>query len=218
MINLFLLPFRGLIWLILGTIFSLPWLVVLLPVTTHYWLPYALSYGFEYKTQAPCKIASVNINWTEGEITFKDVAIFNRSDFHSADCMKFKSIKCKLELASLLSSCIHIKEMQFACHQMSCIKQNGSHNFLHLGKLFSVESKKNFIIDRLTFNFNGFVAIKSYDATFVRSSEFFMKKNFVFANVCRDTQQGQMLRSDPVQSLESVYNTLGTLFKNERTL
>ena len=217
MINLFLLPFRGLVWLILGSIFSLPWLIILLPVTTHYWLPYALSYGFEYKTQALCKIESADINWIKGEIILSNVSVFNSSNFHSADCMKFKTIKCQLDPVSFFGPYMHINEIAFDCHQMSFIKQNGNNNFISLGRLFSGEGKKNFIVDTLTFNFNGFISIKSYDATFVRNSEFFIKKNFVFSNVCRDTQQGQIVRSDPVQSLESVYNTLGTLFKNERT-
>ena len=218
MINFFLLPFRGLVWLVLGSIFSLPWLIILLPVTTSYWLPYALSYGFEHKTQAECKIEKANVNLVTGEINLKNVSILNSSDFHTADCMKFRTIQCKLDLMSLLSGCAHIREMSFDCYQMSFVKQNGSNNFLPLGKLFSGGSKGNFIIDDLVFSFSGFVSIKSYDVAFVRSVEFFAKKNFSFSNVCRDVQQGQSLRVDPVMSIESVYNTLGTLFKNERAL
>ncbi len=218
MINFFLLPFRGLMWLLLGSIFSLPWLIILLPVTTDHWLPYALSYGFECKTKALCKIGKATVNWARGDIELKDVSIFNSQDFHTADCMKFRTIKCKLEPISLLGTCVHVKEMEIDCHQMCFVKQNGSNNFLPLGKLFSGSSKKNFIIDNLIFSFKGFVSIKSYDVTFVRSVEFFAKKNFSFSNVCRDVQEGQTLRADPVQSVESAYNVLGSLFKNERSL
>ncbi|MGX8716569.1 MAG: hypothetical protein ACSW8C_01100 [bacterium] len=218
MINFFLLPFRGLVWLVLGSIFSLPWLIVLLPLTTSYWLPQVLSYGFEYKTHAKCDIDQANINWVTGEIILKDVSVFNPTEFHTADCMKFGTIRCKLEPLSLLGSYLHIRELSFDCRQMSFIKQNSSNNFLSFGRLFAGNSKRNFIIDNLNFNFNGFVTIKSYDMMFVRGSEFFTKKNFTFSNVCRDVQIGQKLSSDPIQSLESVYNTLGTLFKNERPL
>ena len=191
---------------------------MLLPVTTSYWLPYALSYGFEHKTQAMCKIEKANVNLATGEINLKNVSILNSSDFHTADCMKFRTIQCKLDLMSLLSSCLHIKEMSFDCRQMSFIKQNGGNNFLPLGRLFSGTSRKNFIVDDLSFSFNGFVSIKSYDAVFVRGTEFFTKKNFSFTNACNNVELGQTLRVDSVQSIESVYNTLGTLFKNERAL
>lgn len=218
MINLFLLPFRGLIWLALGSVFSLPWLIILLPITTHYWLPHALSYGFEYKTKAPCKIEKANIDWISGKITLENVTIFNSANFYTSDCMQFKNIQCELDWMSLLGTFLHIKALSFDCNQMSFIKQNNRNNFLPLGKLFAGRTKKNFIIDELRFNFNGFVAIKSYDNIFVHGSEFFTKKNFTFSNVCRDIQQGQILREDPIQPIESVYNTLGTLFKNERAL
>lgn len=218
MINLILLPFRGLVWLVLGSIFSLPWLIILLPVTTNYWLPYALSYGFEHKTQALCKIEKANANWMSGEISLEDVSIFNTPGFHSTDCMRFKNIQCKLDLVSIFGLCFHIKEISFDCYRMSFVKQNGSNNFIPLGKLFAGNSKKAFIIDDLRFNFNGFVSIKSYDATFVRGTEFFTKKNFSFSNICNDVQLGQTLRADPVISVESVYNSLGTLFEAERTL
>lgn len=218
MINIILLPFRGLIWLVLGTIFSLPWLIVLLPFTTNYWLPHALSYGFEHKTQASCKIESANADWLTGEIILKNVTIFNTHGFTTSDCLKFRTIKFKVDPKSFLGSYIRIKEMVFDCHQMSFVQQNGSNNFLALGKLFSGESSKNFIVDDLIFSFNGFISIKKYDAMFVRSSEFFTKKNFGFSNVCRDIQKGQALRPEGVQSIETVYNTLGTLFKNERDI
>ena len=218
MINFFLLPFRGLIWLVLGSIFSLPWLIVLLPLTTSHWLPQALSYGFYHKTHATCSIEEANINWTTGEIILKDVSIFNASEFHGSDCMKFGNIHGKLDLGSLLGEYLHINELSFDCHQLCFTKQNGHHNFRNLGNLFSGNFKKSFVIDNLIFNFNGFVSIKSYDMTFVRGSEFFTKKNFTFTNVCRDTKACQKLGLNSFQSLESVYNTLGTLFKNERTL
>ena len=218
MISFFLLPFRGLVWLVLGSIFSLPWLIVLLPLTTNYWLPPVLSYGFYHRTHAVCNIEKADINWVAGEIVLEGVSIFNASEFHGSDCMKFGNIHGKLELPSLFGERLHINELSFDCHQLCFMKQNGNHNFRNLGNLFSGNFKKDFIIDNLIFNFNGFVSIKSYDMMFVRSSELFTKKNFTFTNVCRDVKAGQKLGLNSFQSLESVYNTLGTLFKNERTL
>lgn len=218
MIDLLLLPFRGLIWLVLGSIFSLPWLIIALPFTTNYWLPHALSYGFECKTHALCKIEKASIDWKSSEITLRNVSIFNPSDFNTADCMKFRTIQFQLDLTSLLGACIHVTEMSFDCQQMNFVKQNNVHNFLALGKLFSGDKRRNFIVDSLNFKFKGFVSIKSYDSTFVRSMEFFTQKNFSFSNVCNNVQFGQSISTDPVRSLESVYNVLGTLFKNERTL
>lgn len=217
MINFFLLPFRALVWLVLGVIFSFPWIIILVLTTVDNWLPYALSYGFEHKTDALCKIEKANANWLTGELVLKDVSIFNSSEFYTTDCVRFKTIQCKLDLKSLLSACWHIKELSFDCYQMCFIKQEGRNNFMPLGKLLYSNPKKNFIIDRLLFNFNGFIAIKTYNTTFVRSLEFFNKKNFSFSNIYRDIPSGQKI-SESVQTLESVYNTLGTLFKNERKL
>lgn len=218
MISVFLLPFRGIIWLVLGSLFSLPWLIILLPVTSGYWLPYALSYVFEYKTQASCKIEKANINLLTGELALKNVSVFNASEFNTADCVRFKTIHCKLDFRSFLGSCPHVKELSFDCQRLSLIKQRGRNNFQTLEQLFAGCSKKNFVIDSLKFNFDGFVTVKNYDLISVRGIEFFTKKNFTFANVCRDIPLDQDLRPGAMQSMESVCNTLGTLFKNERTL
>ena len=211
MVNLLLLPFRGIVWLFLGLLCSLPWVILLLPLTGQYWLPYVLSHSLEKTTHAIWRIEKAKINPFSGEFDFCDVAIENPSNFYSSDGIKIKNIHCKLEMLSFFSNTIHINELKIGCQKLCSIKQGTENNLKTLEYMLSKFFKKKCIIDCLKFDFNGLVASRCYDRNGVHSSEYFTRSSYTFSSVCSDAD----LANINTTSLQKVYNTIGRLF-NER--
>ena len=213
MINLFLLPFKGIIWLILGVVCSLPWLVVLGPVTVKYWGPKVLSIWVEHKTQFPCRIGSLDFNWTSGDVVLTDVTISNPAEFYSSDFLKFKKIGINLSYTSLFQKTILIHNLDLECKQIVSVDQHVNNLSTLMGPLSSESDTKRCLIQSLKFSFSGFVGIRSYSGHIVQSVEFFRSKTMSFSNVYWGLSDDFAYKfSDGSYSLEKVYQSLRTLF------
>ena len=186
MINLMLLPFRGLVWLVLGCIFSLPWLLILLPVTISTWLPLGLSYGLEKLTGFPCKIEKAEVKMIEGEITLHNVILSNPEGFYSSDFLKFSKVDISLNWTSLLSSTVTLRTDVF---------------------------NKGCLIEDFGFNFKGLISLRMYMGS-VRANEFLLQKKFSYTNVCLNVPEKQKELLLNTQSFENVYNAIGSLFNH----
>lgn len=220
MINLILLPFRGILWLILGCICTLPWLIIVAPVTNNYWLPAALSIYWEKQLGFPCRIGSTNINIIKGQVDLKDVVIFNPNEFASGDFLKIKQIQCKLEPLSCFQNVIKISELNVEISQFASIQQNKTNNLQKLCEQFNrntpTKNKKGWHIASAKLTFKGIASLRSYNHS-IFTSEAFITKNFNFSNICINTSaafNGSLLTHT---SLESVYTNISDSLINTLT-
>lgn len=212
MVSLLLLPFRGLLWLVLGLICSLPWLIILAPFSLPYWVPKALPAWVEKKTGFGCHIREADVEWTRGEITLKDVAIFNPNDFYSSDFLKFKNIHISIDLLSLLKNVVQVQTLNMDCTQFVSINQRGNHNLqLFCERIGGICSKKGYVVQKFSFNFQGLLSSRNYSQQVV-SSGALCKKNFYFSNVCWNLSDVYQQTLNSTCSLEDVYNRLNSLF------
>jgi|GEM_PF-4844768 len=218
MVNLMLLPFRGLIWLVLGCVFSLPWLLILLPLTIQSWLPFGLSYGIEKLTGLPCKIEKAEVKMMEGEITLHNVVLSNPEGFYSSDFLKFKKVDMALNWLSLLNPTITLRKLNLDCIHMCSLMQGSVNNLQVLCENFARKAgsrilNKGCLIEDFSFNFKGLVSLRMYVGS-VRTSEFLTQKNFSYTNVCLNVPEKQKDELINYQTFESVYNNIDTLFNH----
>lgn len=216
MINLMLLPFRGLIWLVLGCIFSLPWLLILLPITISSCLPFGLSYGIEKLTGCPCKIEKAEVSLMSGEIALHNVVLSNPNSFYSSDFLKFKKIDMTLNWMSLLGSMITLQRLNLDCVHMCFLTQGSINNLQRLCENLARKTEggvfnKGCLIENFCFNFKGIISLRTYMG-FIRAKEFLTQKNFIYSNVCFNIPESQKEMLPKVQTIENVYNTIGSLF------
>lgn len=220
MVNLMLLPFRGLVWLIMGCVFSLPWLLILLPVTISSWLPFGLSHGVEKLTGFPCNIEKAEVNLMSGEITLHNVVLSNPDGFYSSDFLKFKKIDMILSWRSLFGSTITLQKLNLDCVHMCSLTQGTVNNLQRLCENLTKKTgerafKKGCLLEDFCFNFKGLISLRMYMG-FVRTKEFLTQKNFTYSNVCLNVpaDQKEMLPSTQTQTFENVYNSISTLFNH----
>lgn len=220
MINLILLPFRGILWLILGCICTLPWLIIVAPLTNNYWLPTALSIYWEKQFGFPCRIGSTNINIIKGQVDLNDIVISNPNEFASGDFLKIKQIQCKLEPLSCFQNVIKISELNIEISQFASIQQNKTNNLQKLCEQFnhitSTRNKKGWHIASTKLSFKGLASLRNYNHS-IFTSEAFITKNFNFSNICISTSEafnGNLLTHT---SLESVYTNISDSLINTLT-
>lgn len=218
MINLMLLPFRGLVWLVLGCIFSLPWLLILLPITISTWLPFGLSYGLEKLTGFPCKIEKAEVKMIEGEITLHNVVLSNPEGFYSSDFLKFSKVDISLNWTSLLSSTITLRKLNLNCVHMCSLTQGSINNLQQLCGNFTKKTggktfNKGCLIEDFGFNFKGLISLRMYMGS-VRTNEFLVQKKFSYTNVCLNVPEKQKELLLNTQTFENVYNSIGSLFNH----
>lgn len=214
-----LLPFRALIWLILGCVFSLPWFVILLLITIQSWLPFGLSYGLEKLTGFPCKIQKADVKLISGEITLHGITLSNPDGFYSSDFLKFKTIDLALNWHSLLSNTLILNKLNMECVHMCSLKQGSVNNLQLLCENIAKKTtgnttlNKGCLIEDFRFNFKGLVSLRSYMG-FVRSNEFITQKNFAYSNVCLNVPEKQKENLINTKTFETVYNAIGGLFNH----
>ena len=211
MISFLLLPFRGLVWLTLGVVFSLPWLVILTPLLTPYWVPKAVSLWVEKNTGFNCHVGSAEVKYITGELTFSDVTISNPSNFYSSDFIKFKKVRVSFDMVSLFREFININELEISGTQLVSVDQNSNNIQLFCEKLGSNFMKKGYVIRKLSFNFYGLVSLRSYAKT-QQSLETISKQNFYFSNVCWNVSDMYKMNLGTTCSLEDVYKKVSHLF------
>jgi len=221
MINLILLPFRGIFWLISGCICTLPWLLIVAPLTTNYWLPTALSIYCEKQFGFPCRIGSTSVNLIKGQVNLNDIVISNPSEFASGDFLKIKQIQCKVEPFSCLQKLVKITELNVEISQFASIQQNKMNNLQKLCEHFNrssstTKSKKGWYIASAKLTFKGIASLRNYSHS-IFTSEAFITKNFNFANICINTPsmfQDSLMSNT---SLESVYTNISDSLMNTLT-
>jgi len=206
-----LLPFKGLVWLVLGVIFSLPWLVILAPLSTPYWVPKAISIWVERNTGFNCHVGSADIKWANGELDLSDVLISNPSRFYSSDFVKFKKIRISFDMVSLFKEFININELEMNVTQLVSVNQNDNNIQLFCENLGNNFSRKGCIIQSFSFNFDGLVSLRSYTKT-EQSLGVISKQNFYFSNVCWNVSDMYRTNLGTTNSLEDVYKKIGHLF------
>lgn len=221
MMNLILLPFRGILWLISGCICTLPWLLIVAPLTTNYWLPTALSIYCEKQLGFPCRIGSTDVNFIKGQVDLNDIVISNPSEFASGDFLKIKQMHCKIEPWSCFQGIIKISELNMEISQFASIQQNGINNLQKLCEHFNrsnltTKSKKGWHIASARLTFKGVASLRNYSHS-IFTSEAFITKNFNFANICINTPTmfKESLMSNT--SLESVYTNISDSLMNTLT-
>ncbi len=221
MINLILLPFRGIFWLISGCICTLPWLLIIAPLTTNYWLPTALSIYCEKQLGFPCRIGSTHINLLKGQIGLNDIVISNPNEFTSGDFLKIKQVQCKVEPLSCFQEIIKISEFNMEISQFVSIQQNKTNNLQklceHLNRSTSTtKNKKGFHIASAKLTFKGIASLRNYTHS-IFTSEAFITKNFNFTNICINTPNMFKENLMDATSLESVYTTISDSLMNTLT-
>ena len=137
MISLILLPFRGIFWLISGCLCTLPWLLIVAPLTINYWLPTALSIHCEKQLGFPCRIGSTNVNLMKGQMDLNDIVVSNPNEFASNDFLKIKQIHCKVEPFSYFQGVVKITELNVEISQFASIQQNKMNNLQKLCEHFN---------------------------------------------------------------------------------
>ena len=221
MINLILLPFRGVLWLILGCICTLPWLLIIAPLTTNYWLPTALSIYCEKQLGFPCRIGNTSVNLIKGQIDLKDIVISNPSEFASGDFLKIKQIQCKLEPLSCFQSIIKLSELNMEISQFASIQQNKINNLQKLCERLNcsnatTKSKKGWHIASAKLTFKGIASLRNYTHS-IFTSEAFITKHFNFTNICINTPHTFQESLLNTTSLESVYTNISDSLMNTLT-
>lgn len=214
MVNLFLLPFRGIVWLLLGLLCSLPWFFLALPLTTQYWLPKALSIWFETKTQFPCHIEAAKIDWKDMKLSCENVTVMNPKGFVSSDFLHFPKIDCSFVALSFLKETIYISDLSVECSRM--ISVNQTHNNLSLlYERFTnspTKAKKSILIESFNFDFKGVTSTQNYART-ISCETFWSKHAFHFKNVCLNLSPAQQQVLNESTTVESVYTNLLSLFR-----
>ena len=221
MINLILLPFRGIFWLISGCLCTLPWLLIVAPLTTNYWLPTALSIYCEKQLGFPCRIGSTNVNLMKGQINLNDIVISNPSEFASGDFLKIKQIQCKVDPLSCFQGIVKLSELNMEISQFASIQQNKMNNLQKLCEHFNrsnatTKSKKGWHIASVKLTFKGVASLRNYTHS-IFTSEAFITKNFNFTNICINTPNMFNESLMNTTSLESVYTNISDSLMNTLT-
>ena len=214
--TLFLLPFRGLLWLVLGILCSSFWLLLLALFTITYWLPPTLSYFWEAKTHFPCKIHSVDIEWLNGKISLQDVTLYNPSSFSSTDAAHFSKIECRFDWLSLPKDTLHIYELNFDGTKLASITQQEKTNWRMLQQAFHLPEpnpSKGIWIESLRFALDGIVACHRYQGT-PSVSAFRQKRFFHLSNVCIQVPTATQKNLQRPCRLSQVYHECETFFQN----
>lgn len=213
MFGLILLPFRGLIWLFQGIICSLPWLVIILPATVHYWLPYVISYRFEKNTSFPCRVGSADVNLLEGKVTLKNVVVYNSPDFNSSDFLKLKEIRCTVTLTSLFQQTLQLQDLHIICNNITSVMQSGVNNLQSFCEHCKVDTNKGFLIKDFSFEMDGWVDLRNYGTRQANAVAVATQNSFKFENLCINASAAvKQDLLDSTSSLEQVYEKLNTLF------
>lgn len=221
MINLVLLPFRGIIWLMLGCLFTLPWLIIVAPFTANYWLPPVLSFYLEKQSKFPCRIESTNINFVKGQVNLNDVVISNPNEFSSSDFLKIKQIQLQLDLLSIFQPIVKIADLNVEVSQFSVIQQNTINNLQKFCKFLNGSSsgtkkKKGWYIASAKLTFKGITSFRNYTHS-IHTSEAFITKNFNFSNICINTSSVFKENLTNSTTLESVYTNISDSLMNMLT-
>ncbi len=222
MINLILLPFRGIIWLMLGCLFTLPWLIIVVPFAANYWLPPVLSFYLEKQSEFPCRIGSANINFVKGQVNLNDIVISNPNEFSSGDFLKIKQMQCKLEPLSIFQPIVKIADLNIEVSQFSAVQQNTMSNLQKFCKIFNdqhsldIKSKKGWYIASAKLTFKGITSFRSYTNS-IHTSEAFITKNFNFSNICVNTSSVFKENLTNFTTLESAYTNISDSLMNMLT-
>ena len=214
--TLLLLPFRGLLWLILGLLCSSVWLLIAALFTTSYWLPPTLSWLWEMKTDFPCKIESAKIDWFGGKICLKNVTLYNPTSFLSSDMASFSKIECRFDWLSLSKQTLHIDELNFFGTKLASIEQSENHNWAMLNRHLNTHEKqptKGVWVENLRFTFDGMVAHHSYRGTSTVSVTK-RTRSFEFSNLCINVPKDVRKNLNQPCTLQTVYGECGRLLVN----
>ena len=205
--TLLLLPFRGLLWLLLGLLCSSVWLLIAAVFTTSYWLPPALSWLWEIKTQFPCRIESAKIEWWEGKICLKNVTLCNPIAFSSADAATFSKIECRFDWLSLPKQTVHIGELYFFGTKLASIEQNENNNWAMLNRMLHAHKKqptKGVWVETLRIDFDGVIARHRYIGT-PTVSVAKRRRTLEFSNLCINVPQDIRKTLNKPCTLPTVY-------------
>ena len=211
-----LLPFRGLLWLLLGLLCSSVWLLIAAIFTTSYWLPPTLSWLWEIKTDFPCKIESAKIDWWKGKICLKNVTLYNPTPFFSSDMASFSKIECRFDWLSLPKQTLHIDELNFFGTKLASVEQGENSNWMMLNRHLNTHEKqptKGVWVENLRFTFDGIIAHHSYrNPPTVSVTK--RTRSFEFSNLCVNVPQNvRNLLYHPCD-LRDVYGECGRLMMN----
>ncbi len=225
-INLLLLPFRGLWSLFTGLLLSLPiWIIVGL-CTVNFWLPSAIHHWIYYKTGFFCQVGSCNVNLMKGDVEFKDIILNNSKDFRSSDWIKLDEISCHFSLLQFFQKTVLIDQMTWKIRSFLSVNEGEKNNLQQfVANYFKNKSpntvtkeaspkwlSKAFVIEQLTVSVDGNIGIRYYTLDKVLAQENILHKRHSFSNVCLNVPPTERRNLGETTSLETVYTNLISIF------